>query len=305
MRYLLIKIRAGRLSKFNSEYKKLFQDKKSRFVIIQTEENQLSKHLRKASISYLHVDSPDDTTAGIEKLLSKHRRAPLYIVLNIITALMFTAVLLYFLEYINRDKRLFLDSLFVAYIKQLTLENNENMQVFTEDRYIDNPYHFVLSVENRYISVYGTDSQDLFIIPYLNGLKSNEMINILDNYRDIFLSANLENSEIKLSSIFDFSTDIYMGKEIFIISHPFGILNTKAYGIINGAYNDIYGHVYYTSNAPISNDMIGALVTDKSDNFCGIILPVYSDYWSKKFKPGIFGASFLKRAMENNQNEQD
>lgn len=294
MNYLLSKIKTKKLPMITQKFDVLFKTKNIAILLFENLENDA--FVKKISIDILYINSLDNITFEIEALLKKRKINMAYMLFNILLLILFVFIVFTFLSLLYEDRKDHIDETFINYIKHLAMEKDYNIHI---NEYMSDIYasSVVLPLGSFYISAHSTGINNHFIIPYIGNLSDLYGFKKVLNYRNIFSVIELASATNSKISIFNNEGDIFIGSEIFIISHPYGLTGTKTFGIINGTGNDIYGNVFYTSNIPLSNEMLGGIVQDKNKKNCGIILPAYREHFTNEYEPAIFPLSFIKEIL--------
>ncbi len=260
------------------------------YSILLAESEYADDRMRKISIGHAFADSIDDTTGKAEELMLKSRGKNACRLLNLLFVLAFFSILLFMLININKDRKQFLDEIYLAYLKNMMIESSpaDNEAYDAQDSAI------TVYADDYVYNAYYTGVNDIFIAPYIHGASIPEEFDVLDSYRNIVLFISVKDKPEKIASLFENQVDMDIGQEVLIISHPYGLMDTKTSAVINANNYDRYGHLYYMANIPLTEDLMGALVIDRNNRACGILLPVYRDFFSWKYRIGIIPVSFLK-----------
>lgn len=291
MKYLLLKVGNKKLANLTKPFKLLYKGHDTSVIL--TDNKFHAEFFRKASSSKC-LHSLDHLSEEVEKIMKRAPKGLLYIAVNSFAAVLFVIIVICFLFILENRRKTFLESSLMHYEQLMTFEskfNINNLSIY-EDL---TGFSVVLRFDDKIIPAYNIGHDDIFLVPFLKNLRKVEEF----NYRDIFLTIMLEEQNAALISIFENNSSLHIGKQIFVISHPYGFFDTKTGGMITGISNDSYGHRYFNSNIALNNEMLGGIVIDSENRICGMVLPVYTDIFSKRSVPGIFEISFLKSILRN------
>lgn len=301
MNYLLLKIPPGRLDEIGFDYQVLLKHRK--FCIILIEGDIEGNEAVKKSLSFRHAGSMEEIIPNTLELIKEHKKSIYYIILNIIIIFLFFATLFYLIHSMDRDRALFLEKLYVSVLSRA--EYDKKISGSLGDNADISQMSIVVSSGNTFYNAYYTGLGDIFFSPYIHGAQVPMKFRVLDSYRNILLFAEVSERPDNLMGLFEDTADMQIGQEVVIISHPYGLVDTKTSAVINGAYADMYGHLYYTSNASVSADMIGALVVSRDNKPCGVMLPVYQDFFSRQYKLGIYDLKFIEKVFKDSFQENE